>query len=234
MRRILAKRHVNKLTIAFRPFTDDVDKTASTYETNTRSLIDLHNANVAIDVGANIGVLTLWISRIVGPTGKVLALEPEPDNFQVLQYNVGLNSIDNVVPLQVALGSATGHASMWIPSPSEMGRVGQIPSGHPKSRNFQATLTTLDLLAASCNLTTIDLIKIDVEGGELSVLKGGTNSLRKFGPKLIIEVHGPDSLARVMSLLHSLNFRILSKESVGIMENDLRSLIYTQPDWINP
>jgi FkbM family methyltransferase len=129
--------------------------------------------HVAIDVGANIGDLTLPMSRFVGDTGRVYAIESHPENFNVLCANLALNGIRNVKPVNafvVATTDETRQAGTW----GEASYVGDV---------WESTNITLDKI----DLPRCDFIKIDVDGPELDVLKGAAMHIERFRPVLYFE-----------------------------------------------
>ncbi len=133
----------------------------------------LRPGDTVIDIGANIGDLTIPLSRIVGESGRVYALESNPENFNIMCGNLALNSIVNTKPINafVATSAAvdTGSA-VWGPT----AYVGTTWTPH-----FLA-IDALDL--AAC-----DLIKVDVDGKELDVLRSAEMTIERFRPILYFE-----------------------------------------------
>jgi FkbM family methyltransferase len=160
-----------------------------TYEAGTLdvSLRSLRPGDTFLDVGANIGLMSLAAGRAVGASGRVLAFEPVPGIYALLQQNVALNQSRNISALQLALGSCEeqrliydheeinrGSASLVKPDDSRDGEV--VP------------VTTLDAFMAEHHLKSLRMVKIDVEGWELEVLRGGRGELSSHqAPILCIE-----------------------------------------------
>jgi FkbM family methyltransferase len=143
--------------------------------------------DVVVDVGANIGIITLQMSRTVGSRGLVYAIEPSPVTYSTLVENLELNSCHNVIPLQIVAGNKMAMTDFFIaPWRFHMmsGMVANAPSAH-KVKLLQAPL---DSILEESN--QLDYIKIDVEGAELLVLQGCKELLRTLHPLLQIEVHG--------------------------------------------
>jgi len=143
------------------------------------------------DIGANQGFYTLLAAKMVGPGGKVFAFEPVPSQIKKLKRNIKINCFHNIITEQLALGSEKGSANMYaclngaeslssLRLPSEDGRV--------QKKVIQVPITTLDNYVYKSNISSIDFIKIDVEGGELDVLKGGINVLKNLRPIFMCEV----------------------------------------------
>jgi FkbM family methyltransferase len=150
----------------------------------------LRPGDTCYDVGANIGVYTLWAAGLVGPSGQVHAFEPVPPTMAVLEEMVGRNGLDQVVLVASAVGAAVGQTGL---------RSYQDASGlahavaDPTHADHVARLDTLD--AYSARHRPPDLIKIDVEGAEIDVLRGAANLLATRAPALLLEML-PSHLAR--------------------------------------
>ena len=139
-----------------------------------------------IDVGANIGYNTLYAARRVGPTGRVVAIEPTPDTLAVLRHNIAASGLANVAVEPVAAGSAVGTRDFFV-----RGDRSAVNSLFPESCYAPVTsvlsvpVRPLDDLVN----TEADLVKIDVEGAEIDVLEGMPRLLRGPDTKLIVEWH---------------------------------------------
>lgn len=143
------------------------------------------------DIGANQGFYTLLAAKYVGLKGKVFAFEPVPREFRNLNWNILINRFQNIKAEPVALGVQEGFTDMFVCLDGK----GAYSSLQPPSEKVRAKrklikvpITTLDEYVQGNNISSIDFIKIDVEGGELSVLKGGINVLSKLRPVLMCEV----------------------------------------------
>ena len=135
---------------------------------------------VAVDVGAYIGTHALLMGRLVGPTGRVYAFEPQRKNYRELHHNIALNDLDQVVPLRYALGAETRAVEMNPTTPAMESGLG-IGSG-----GEQVELRPLD----SFGFEQVALLKIDVEGFEKDVLAGAEELLRTSRPVILIEILG--------------------------------------------
>ena len=125
--------------------------------------------DTVVDVGANIGEVSIVLSQRVGTTGQVVAFEPQPRVFQYLLGNLALNRCSNVRARNLALGAAPGVARMSDDKQDDMNRITQ-------SGVIEVTCSTLD---AELPSESIALLKIDVEGSELNVLKGASDVLAR-------------------------------------------------------
>jgi FkbM family methyltransferase len=139
-----------------------------------------------LDIGANVGAVTLALAKAVGPTGQVQAFEPGPPIFAKLQENLRLNPrLRTVEAHMVGMADSEGKL-MWQESGSDPGNA----SIHWVDARRPATtveVTTLDAFADRRQLGPIHFIKIDVEGMELKVLKGGLESVRRYRPAIYFE-----------------------------------------------
>ena len=133
--------------------------------------------NITVDVGANIGLHTLNMARIVGNTGRVFAFEPDPSNFEILRKNVKINNYQNIILEQKACADKHGRTTLYQSDHPGMHRV--FPQTKQAKGQVQVELTSLDKYFIDSNLADkINFIKIDVEGLEFSVLKGMKNILK--------------------------------------------------------
>ncbi len=165
-----------------------------TYEPELRSVFRsvLPEGGVAIDVGANIGWHTLLLARLVGTDGMVFGAEPNPSVRDRLESNIVLNRVANITVWPFAMGSSPGRSSFFGPEATD----GAPGSGHliaaatpaaPASGVLEVETRCLDAVVAELGISRLDLLKIDVEGFELSVLRGAEASIAKFRPQIIFE-----------------------------------------------
>lgn len=126
--------------------------------------------DIVVDVGANIGEVAIVLSKRVGEAGEVLAFEPHPRIYQYLVGNLALNNCANVTTRNLALSSAPGGVRMSDDKRDDMNRI--LPAG-----TIEVTCSTLD---AELPPRPIAFLKIDVEGHELSVLKGAGGALQRI------------------------------------------------------
>jgi len=155
-------------------------------------LLDLAGGTVA-DVGANLGWHTLALSQAVGPTGRVMAFEPEARNYELLRGNVERNGARNVTALNCGLSDQVGTARLNL-HPSNFGDH-RLAAADDSVRTVQEIkLTTLDQALAEVPAGALKFVKIDVQGHELQVLRGmGTTLARHPDVVLAVEI-SPDLL----------------------------------------
>jgi FkbM family methyltransferase len=154
------------------------------YEPQTTQYITnfVEEGKTVIDVGASNGYYTLLLARLVGPRGLVYAFEPLPRAFRVLRKNISINGYENVILENKAASEANGMARFYVSSRS-YGRSSLCAQFEPMDI-IEVETARLD----SYSLKNVDLVKIDVEGAEVSVLRG-MRQMRKENPnlKLIVE-----------------------------------------------
>lgn len=155
--------------------------------------------DTCIDVGAAAGLYTVPLSHLVGPAGVVHSVEPLPFAWPMWNRVLGTRASANVKYHCLALGASEGKASMSVP----VGKYGLVTgrsfvqqhsrglgsnaefAGHIE---FPVLVETLDRLAGQAGLTRLDFMKVDVEGAELQVLRGGSSVIEEFRPAMLIEI----------------------------------------------
>jgi FkbM family methyltransferase len=158
---------------------------------------------VAVEVGANIGAHTVFLAKAVGPSGQVLAFEPQRIVFQTLCANVALNNLTNVRTWHAAAGESPGEIVVPMLDyhrESNFGGVGL--GGHAYGE--RVPLVTLD----SLQLQACHLLKIDVEGMEQSVLAGARETIRRLKPILYVENDRRDKAAALIRYIDSLDYNM--------------------------
>lgn len=159
-----------------------------------------------IDVGANIGTHTVAFSKMVGPNGCVVALEPQRVVHQILCGNIALNALTNVVLLNAAAGDRAGHVRIPAIDPTSEYNFGAIAVADKTSKSEKTDLVevvTIDAL----NLQSCRLIKIDVEGMEPTVIDGARETIRRCEPALFVENNTVEKSAKVLSAISSVGYK---------------------------
>jgi FkbM family methyltransferase len=153
----------------------------------------LRSGDAVIDAGANIGLYTLLAATRVGPGGCVVACEPSPTTMSMLRANVDRNELDWVQLREVALAEAPGRLPIHVLEPGS-GSTSFAPADTAAGVDLEVEVTTVDEIAAGIS-NHVRLVKVDVEGAELRVLRGAAHLLEGSRPDFIIELE-PDHLAR--------------------------------------
>jgi FkbM family methyltransferase len=141
----------------------------------------------ALDIGAQSGYFSLLLSKLVGPGGKVIAFEPLPANFRVLEENVHLNGLTNVTVRQQAVAKHSGQISFEFPSNEPTLIAGPLLDGDSRGV-FNVQTVSLDDVFPENSLPAL-FIKMDVEGAETDVLIGALRLLNYSHPDMLIELH---------------------------------------------
>jgi FkbM family methyltransferase len=179
--------------------------------------------NNFIDVGANIGYFSCLMSKLAGPSGKVLAVEPEPHNLKLLEQNIQLNRLMNVLVHPCALGASEGSAMLGLYKSSNRGRHSLLES-NAKS-HIKVPIRTLDDVVrnSGTNVGSWSLVKIDVEGYEGFVIEGAKEVLPRiltlvmeFSPALLKKA-GADPAA-ILSILTARFASIHRIEPTGLVK----------------
>lgn len=134
---------------------------------------------VAVDVGANVGFHTLGLARRVGAEGRVYALEPDPDNFRLLERTVREARLGQVRLLRQAAGEGAGEHTLYL---SAVNRGDHRLTPDDTESRRAVTVSTVVLDAVLADAPRVDFVKIDVQGAELSVLRGLERTLARRPP----------------------------------------------------
>lgn len=143
-----------------------------------------------IDVGANVGAIALQLARTVGPTGSVVAIEPQPRLARAMQMSKAANGLSQMNVIEAAADKASGTASINL----SRGASGATSFFQPGTPLRIATVAIDDILLAR-PVSAIQLIKMDIEGSELRALRGASATLRRFQPFISFEA-SPHAAAR--------------------------------------
>lgn len=182
---------------------------------------------VFVDIGANIGWFSLHIGQVLrNVAGHVYAIEPVPQSREDLTANLSLNGLSDVISIwPCALGAVPGELELIVPKafPSAASALALHPD--LPSEMIRCPVTTLDLFASEHGVTKVDLIKCDVEGGELMVLDGAMGVISRDRPLMMFELlrkwsqrfgYHPNS---VIERLSALGYRCFA-----IGKGDIRSI----------
>ena len=173
------------------------------WEPSAQRLMEKHISPgcAAYDIGANHGVHTLLMAKLVGRLGHVYAFEPIPEIMARLRENVQLNGFSNVTCVELALGDWTG--SSWFARGIDSSR-GRLVG--PSSGELSVGITTLDEYVLGEGHRAPCFVKLDVEGAESRVLSGAKGVLKAHRPTLLIELHNPTEDVAVGGILRDLGY----------------------------
>jgi len=159
----------------------------------------LSRGDVCVDVGANVGYYTLLAAELVGPEGHVYALEPAPRTHAALVANIELNGYANVTALCTAAGEAPGEAVLDGSAQSVRAAIRRT---NDDATGFRVPVQPVSSLVPAADVRRLRLIKIDVEGYELQVLRGVEPLLEQGArPAVLVELHAGHGQDAAMLLL---------------------------------
>jgi len=159
------------------------------YEPETVALLSalLSEGMTYVDVGANIGHHALIAAARVGDGGAIHAFEPTPATFDELRRNMSRNGCRNVTCNNCALGDQVGMAQFYLADISECAANSLGRTVHVTDQQVSVSLRTLDDYAVAAAIDRLDVLKVDVEGAELLVLRGAERTIRQFQPVIVLE-----------------------------------------------
>lgn len=165
--------------------------------------------SIMLDIGANIGALAVPMAMHVGPTGAVVAIEPQRLMYQLLCANAALNSVANLHAMRAAMGDRFGEIEIAVLDPTTRAAPGALELGRKEGEGIYESVTVMcidDLDPAT--LARVSLIKIDVEGMELAVLAGASKTIAKHRPFLYLENDREQFQSTVIRTLMDLNYKV--------------------------
>jgi FkbM family methyltransferase len=159
------------------------------------------SGDTVFDVGSNIGVFAVMQGKQAAP-GKVYAFEPSPTTYSRLKRNLALNDLKNVESFPYAIGDEIA-TLRFVDTPISLNsRLVEESMGAP---TVDVLGTTLDVVAAAHNVQRIDLMKVDTEGHEIQVLRGGSFAL-SITRRLVVELHRASDEAPIRAMLEAAGF----------------------------
>ena len=179
------------------------------------------------DIGGYVGIFTMFFARSVGKKGKVITFEPNPLNYSIILEHLKLNNFDNVEVHQIALGKRREKGTLTVRK-SETG-TGSLQEDikasilqEKDSETIQVEINPLDSQITTNNLPKPDFVKIDVEGLEMDVLQGMSDTIKNCKPKLFIEIHGVDVQRKIENVQRVVDFLIAREYSIYHIESGER------------
>lgn len=174
-----------------------------TYERRKQRALIMHleREMIAYDIGANAGFYSLLMARRVGTNGRVYAFEPDPANLNFLRRHLELNGVSNVGVRVEAVADFTGEARFATDRSGYQGRLDSTGA-------LRVPVVTLDRLLAVRQIEPADLVKIDVEGAELGVLRGAEKFLKRFRPVVFLATHSVELHRVCCEFLRECGYRL--------------------------
>jgi FkbM family methyltransferase len=175
----------------------------------------LRPGGTMVDVGANIGYFTLLAAKLVGKSGKVIAVEAHPRNFEVLSAAVQRNELKQVVPVNIGLSDENGSAQIIMGDQDEFPNRTASMVPQPGLSGPTVPVRMLDDCISGWNIDVVDLLKIDVDGFETKVVRGAAKSLSSGRVRNVIMEFNDhwlsasgSSVEELTALLHVAGFSI--------------------------
>jgi len=180
----------------------------------------LRPGHVAVDIGANIGIFSVFMGRAVGPSGRVVAVEAVPPHVDVLTRNLRRNRLEQVTVVATAVGANEGELVLSRPKGGNRGAF--TAGGVDSVESYSVTVRRLDDVLAECDLPQVDVLKMDIEGSECAALRGAERLLAEQRPTLLMELNATAlercgaSCAEAVSLLTAAGYRGWSVRPRGL------------------
>lgn len=147
------------------------------------------DAPLILDIGANIGAFSIYISRYLSSRSPTIhAIEPSSHNYQYLINNIELNGMKNIIPHQLAISSISRLAQLDISSDYDAYSLLHTPPS-PNIKTEQVNVQTLEVFCSKNNINHIDLLKIDIEGGEYQLFRQSHEFIQKNVSQIFIELY---------------------------------------------
>lgn len=189
------------------------------YERNVWSHINkfIQNSELIFDIGGNIGQYALRFSESIGDKGKILSIEPDSKNWAYLNFNLAINFCQNVEVLRLGLSDKVGVETFWR-DVNNGGRLGSFIKNESATVPEVVKITTLDNLIFQYGIP--DFIKVDVEGFEVTVIKGLSNFDKKI--KFLIEVR-EDTKNEIFHIFQNRGFKcyLVDKREIITIRNSV-------------
>jgi len=142
--------------------------------------------DTVMDIGANIGIVTVWMASLVGSSGHVHSFEPNPSLIHLLRQVIDRNQLHSVTLHPIALGSERGQLQLRVPM-SNAGAASFVRNHDSQDcRAVDVPVMPISAIAEEGSIRSVRLIKIDVEGYELEVFRGARDMLRSVRPDAIL------------------------------------------------
>jgi FkbM family methyltransferase len=197
----------------------------------------LKKGATVIDCGSNIGFYPILESQIVGKSGKLVCIEPDPRNYELLKKNVAL--IDpgiKVWDFNIAVSSRKGSMNLLVAFASNLNRIVKNDGNVAKGDVIEVDVNTVDWLVEELDIKP-DFLRMDVEGGEVDVIKGMRKTLENAQPGfvLLFELHPEEynennSLSEELHILRDCGFRCEAIVSSHVPLPDMYKSLGYSPD----
>jgi len=169
-----------------------------------------HRIRVAYDVGAHVGYMTLALGKLAQRfDGRVLAFEPFPENAHRIEDLARINNLgERIKQKELALCDQIGRQKLLLGPSNYMNKLECLGSGEYEDLypRIDVSGSTIDHLVFREGYPNPDLIKIDVEGGEVAVILGASQTIQSCHPFFFIEIHGPGNASKLWKLFSDFGY----------------------------
>ncbi|MCA1798608.1 MAG: FkbM family methyltransferase [Xanthomonadaceae bacterium] len=179
---------------------------------------EVRPGDIVFDIGAHVGYFTVLMSQAVGADGRVYAFEPRPLNLRFLRRHVAVNGCGNVEIFDTSVGNRPGTARLETRTGTGTGHISE-------SGNIEVDMVSVDALVDSGRLPAPTFIKVDVEGGEMMVLRGALRVLERHRPRMMLATHGAAIDRQCREFLTPLGYTMTD---IGQVEGDVEYLVLPQ------
>ncbi len=194
------------------------------YELSEKKIFSVlvKKGNTVLDVGANIGLHSLYFSELVGREGRVFSFEPVRQNYDQIIRNIKLNGVANIFPIHKGLSDV--NTKINIAAPSSSNNPGAFNLFDTNEPTETVDVITGDFFIESENVKQVDFIKMDIEGFEYFAIKGLANTLATFKTTVVFEFdsnyHAKTGAGEkdIFDMFHKLNYRLYYIEDNGLSE----------------
>lgn len=166
----------------------------------------LRPGGVFYDIGAHVGFFTVLGARLVGEQGRVYTFEPLPANVAALRHNLALNAFPHVELFDAAVSETAGESGLQLVGNSTGPKLLEAGVREDSRGTITVRTVALDALLAAGQIQPATVMKVDVEGAEIEVMRGARQLLTQHRPVVICEMHGRN--AEYVALMAELGYQV--------------------------
>ncbi len=207
--------------LKFNPGESCPELALGTYEVPIQNIFAQHlqAGDVFYDIGANVGFFSIIAAKLVGNTGKIYAFEPGEGNANSIRHNARLNDFNQIEVIEKAVSNTSGEGQLLLAKYSGGHALTTADAPPDLAGEITIDLVSIDDLIAQNRITPPNFVKVDVEGAELDVLKGMSETIKTYQPTIIYEVDDGDRAGyerkyrELADFLESLNYQVTQIEN---------------------
>ena len=179
----------------------------------------LHSGGVAFDIGAHVGFYSMIMSKIVGETGRVISCEPSSNTYGVLQHNIDRNRLTNITALRVAV-VGKDKTDIYLRQHSEKTEFNKIVAT-PSQAHERVTATDLQTLFSENGVSTVDFMKMDIQGSEDYAVPYAQELFRDNKITFFyLETHAGVDCERIITMLEGYGYQSVYKRKTPLEGRD--------------